>query len=317
VPELGNAVQDEGRQPAQPGTDHPWFPWSPLPARLPPQRWPEGATVAVSIVLDLGAVEWERPDEDFPVLPVGGRGPSPFPDVPRMSHREFGHRVGVFRLLEILTELDIVPAAAVDVLTAEHYPALMEHLAPAAGELLCAGLSASRPLTSRMTEDEERHYIDLSLRRIEAATGEAPAGWLSPEHSESSRTVGLLGEAGLRYVADWADDEQPYPMTGARGDLWSFPLSWELSDVAAMFLRQCDPWVWARSVREAFDRLCADGEDSGRVLALHLHPWLSGQAFRAGAVIDVLTHIRDSGRAWVACPREIVGWCRVSTTRAT
>lgn len=296
-----NIIDDAAGEPARPGYDHDWFGWSPLPER-PAPRWPDGARVAVSVVVHLGAVEWEHPDP--PVIPPpGGRGIGPAPDFPRMSHREFGHRVGIFRLLRILAGHGVAPAAVVDVLTAEHYPALMPHLLDAASEILAGGLSASRPVTGVMTADEERHYIGETLRRLGGALPTAPTGWLGPEHSESDRTPALLAEAGLRYVADWANDERPYPM---RDGLWCYPLSWELSDVSAMFLRQVSPSTWARSVIGAFDVLHAEG---GRVLGLHLNPWVTGQAFRAGAVDAVLRHIRGHDGVWFAGPGEVVDWC--------
>jgi allantoinase len=303
-----NVIDEAGGRPALPGPDHAWFSWSACTAR-PPVSWPGGARVAVSVVLDLGAVEWELPGENVTVAPLGGRGIAPYPDVPRMSHREFGHRVGVFRLLQILSDLDIKPAAAIDVLTAERYPRLVDHLRPVVGEFLAGGLSASRPITSLMTPDEEHHYIDTTLNRLEAALGSRPAGWLGPEHSESERTPALLAEAGLVYVADWGNDEQPYSMAGAGRDFWAFPLSWELSDVNAFFLREVSPAVYARSLKDAFAVLRADGETSGRVLGIHLHPWLAGQAFRAGGIKEALAAVSGAD-AWIATPLEIVDWCR-------
>lgn len=308
-----NVVGIDGRKPAEPGYDHAWFPWSPLPAR-PLMRWPGGAALAMSVVLDLGAVEWEH---DAPVVaPPGGRGPAPFPDVPRMSHREFGHRVGVFRLLQVLQELDVPVAAAVDVLTVEHYGRLMDHLRPATAEFIAAGLSASRPVTSRMSEPEERHYLRTSLDRLERGLGARPSGWLGAARGESSRTPALLAEAGVGYVADWCNDDQPYPLTGAGSDLWAFPLSWELSDLGAMHVRQVLPWRYAESVRAAVDQLCTEGGTTGRVLGLHLHPWLSGQAFRADAVAELLADARQDRRIWLATPGEVVDWCRGTGQRS-
>lgn len=304
----GNVTDVTGAQPAAPGYDHVWFPWSPLPAR-PPLVWPDGAHVAVSVVLDLGAVEWEETPPAVP--PVGGRGVGVYPDFPRMSHREFGHRVGIFRLLDMLHDLDIRPAAIVDVLTAEHYVEVIDHLRPAVGELVAGGLSASRPITSLMTEDEERHYIATSMDRLIDVLGVRPAGWRSPEHSESSRTPGLLAQAGLQYLLDWCNDDRPYPMS-AEGDVWAFPLSWELSDVAAVHIREVSAEDYGASLTEAFDVLSDEGATSGRVLALHLHPWLSGQPFRASAVYQALRHIHASGTAWITTPHEIVNWCRQS-----
>jgi allantoinase len=300
-----NAVDVATGRPALPGYDHTWFPWRPFSDR-PPTTWPDGARTAVSIVLHLGACEWEEPGSPAP-RPPGGRGIDVPPDVPRLSHREFGHRVGVFRLLWSLAELDIAPAAVLDVLTVEHYPALLEHLLPVAAEVLAGGLSASRPITSAMSEQEERDYVRSSLERLLAVVRGPVTGWLGPEHSESARTPALLAEAGLHYVADWANDDLPYPMLGAGSDLWAFPLSWELSDLSATYHRQVSPTRWAASVIEAFDVLHAEG---GRMLALHLQPWLSGQAFRITAVEAALRHVREASGVWLAPPGAIVEHCR-------
>jgi hypothetical protein len=288
-----------------PSGSHGWFSFSPLPNRQA-LSWPDGRNVAVSVVLDLRAVEWETPEHPPAIRPPGGRGIAPYPDFPRMGHREFGHRVGVFRLLDMMQSLGITPAAVVDVLTVEQYEPLVEHLQHGVSEFLAGGLSASRPITSRMAEDEEYHYIQSTLERLAARLGVTPVGWLGVEHNESARTPGLLARSGIGYVADWANDEQPFPMRG----LWSFPLSWELSDLRAMHERGVSAEDHGRSIEEAFEVLRVDGTRSGRVLALHLHPWVSGQAFRADALEQALTHLRASSDVWWAAPGEIVDWCR-------
>jgi allantoinase len=288
-----------------PSADHGWFAFSPIPDR-PPLSWPGGQSIAVSVVFDLRAVEWEEPENPPAIRPPGGRGVAPYPDFPRMGHREFGHRVGVFRLLEITRSLEIAPAAVIDVLTVEEYSPLLVHLQSQVSEFIAGGLSASRSITSLMSEDEERHYIATTLERLSGRLGQVPTGWMGPEHSESARTPGLLAEVGLEYVADWGNDEQPYPMDG----LWSFPLSWELSDLRAMHERGVSPEEFGRSVEEAFEVLRGEGARSGRVLALHLHPWVSGRAFRAEAVERALGRLRESADIWWAPPGQVVEWCR-------
>lgn len=294
-----------------PRTHHPWFDFSPLPERAPVEL-PRAEPLAVSVVIDLRAVEWERPGHPSPIPPPGGRGVAPYPDVPRMSHREYGHRVGIFRMLDILRRLEIRPAVVIDVLTVERYRPLLERLHGDVAEFVAGGISASRPITSHFTEDEERDYLGSSLERLERGLGSRPLGWLSPEHSESHRTPRLLDEFGIDYVADWGNDEQPYPMSGA-GALWAYPLSWELSDLAAMHLRESLPRTYARGVTEAVDELGRGPER--RVLGLHLHPWISGQPFRAGAIVEVLTHLARSPAVGLCTPQQAVAWYRAAHDR--
>ncbi len=281
--------------------DHSWFAYDPLPHRAQPTL-PHNAQVAVAIVVNVTATEWEHTAAPA-VQPAGGRGFQPPPDIPRLSHREFGHRAGIFRVLDALTALGITPAAVVDVLSAEQYPGLLERLLPNVSEVIAGGMSASRPITSLMTDDEEADYIASVQHRLAARTGTAPKGWLSPERSESTRTPGLLAQTGVKFVADWANDEQPYVMPGADG-LVAFPLSWELDDLNVFQLRGVSARDHAASITEACSVLAAS--DGPRVLALHLHPWLTGQAFRIEAITSALHAIRDRDDVWLASPSEII-----------
>lgn len=286
---------------AEPGYDHGWFPYSPLPAR--PGCSSEQTGLALSVIVDVRAAEWESP---APAVGVpGGRGPAPYPDFPRMSHREFGHRVGLFRLSAILRDAGVPWAAAVDVLTAEHYPRVLSLLQDEAAEILAGGLSASRAITSRMSEPEEDHYVAQTLDRLKRALGARPRGWMSPECSQSFRTPAILAGNGVEYVADWANDEQPYAVTGA-SYLWSLPVSWELSDLSTMFVRGVGPEAYASAVLEAVDVLAADSIRSPRTLCLHLHPWISGEPFRARAVRELLTQLASRKDVWWAPPGVVV-----------
>jgi peptidoglycan/xylan/chitin deacetylase (PgdA/CDA1 family) len=222
-----------------------------------------------------------------------------------MSHREFGHRAGLFRLAAILREAAVPWAAALDVLTAEHYPRVLSLLQDQAAEILAGGLSASRAITSLMSDPEEDDYVVQTLDRLEQAIGSRPRGWMSPQGSQSFRTPGILARNGVAYVADWANDEQPYAVAGA-GDLWSLPVSWELSDLSSMFVRGVGPKAYAAAVLDAVDVLAADSVWSPRMLCLHLHPWLSGEPFRARAVRELLAQLTSREDLWWATPAAIV-----------
>lgn len=294
---------------AEAGYDHGWYRFSALPSR-PGFRWPEGKKAAVAILLDVRAAEWEH--ESPPVPVPGGRGQAPFPDFPRLSHREFGHRVGVFRLVQLLAELGLPWTAVVDVLTVEHYPAVVEHVIRPAAETVAGGLSASRPITSLMTKEEEAHYVAMTLERLEHAIGRQPHAWMGPGWSESHRTPSILAAAGLEVVLDFANDEQPYPFAGAE-PLWCVPVSWELSDVAAVFDRDVDPEVYADSIAVAVERLVADARTGARLLCLHVHPWLSGEPFRTRALRRVLRGLAERDDLWWTTPSALADHARTVT----
>ncbi len=296
------------------GMDHPHHEWSPITTR-PTLRWPHDAQVALCVILSLEHMEWEPPATAFQVANLaGGSAPRAFPDYARVSHREYGHRVGIFRLLDILDKHGITATIAMDAMTAENYPYLVRHCLDRGCEIIGHGVSVSRMITSNMSEQDERDYIQSSIDALARATGSAPHGWLGPEYGESDRTPRLLAEAGIRYVCDWANDEQPYPMTVGGSPFYALPLLYELDDVAALAQRKVTVADYQRRLIESYEVLRDDGAVTGRLLALHWRPWLIGQPFRVAAVDRALARIMEQGGVWPATGSEIIEWYRSQLT---
>jgi peptidoglycan/xylan/chitin deacetylase (PgdA/CDA1 family) len=290
--------------------DHEHYDWSPLSKRGA-LRWPDNARVALCVIVNLEHMEW-RPPEGSYQLPslAGGLDPRPFPDYARLSHREYGHRVGIFRVLDVLERHRIPPTVAMDVLTAEHYPYLVRHCRQGGCEIIGHGISVSRMITSRMSEAEERQYLQEAVDRLTRAVGTTPVGWLGPEYGESARTPQLLAEIGMRYVCDWPNDEQPYRMTARQGELFALPIMLELDDVNALWYRRLAIDRYAELLVESFERLYRDGAHSGRLLVLNLHPWLIGQPFRIGYLERALGAMVRRQGVWAANGATIVDWYR-------
>ncbi|HEX2277134.1 MAG TPA: polysaccharide deacetylase family protein [Candidatus Tectomicrobia bacterium] len=292
------------------GMDHEHYEWLPLSKRGV-LRWPEQARVALCALVNLEHTEWQPPGGSVQVVtPVGGLAVRPFPDYTRLSHREYGHRVGIFRVLDVLDKYGIKATVAMDALTAEHYPYLVRHCLQRGCEIIGHGMSASRMISSKMSEQDERDYIQTSIQALKRATGQAPAGWLGPEYGESARTPQLLAQAGLRYVCDWTNDEQPYRMKTAEGELFSLPIMLELDDLHAMGDRRVPVTRYADMLREGFERLYRDGARNGPLLVLHLHPWLSGQPFRIRYLDGALGAMLRRQGVWAAQGAEIIDWYR-------
>jgi peptidoglycan/xylan/chitin deacetylase (PgdA/CDA1 family) len=230
--------------------------------------------------------------------------------VTRWSHREYGHRVGIFRLLETLKTYGIIATVAMDALTAEHYPYLVRHCQSQGCEIIAHGVSVSRIITSHMTEQDERAEIRTSLDALTRATGTAPLGWLGPEYGESTRTPELLAQAGIRYVCDWVNDEQPYPLNTSQGDLLALPITLPVDDVNALWDRRVPIQRYVEMLKESFDTLYHNGAANGRLLILNLHPWLIGQPFRVRYLRAALDYITRRQGVWVATGGEITEWYR-------
>ncbi len=293
------------------GMDHGHHDYYPLNSNRPALRWPNDCRMALCVVVSLDVMEWVTPTDGYQLPSLAGSyGPSPFPDVTRWSHREYGHRVGVFRLLEALQRHGIKATVAMDVLTAENYPFLVQHCKSLGCEIIAHGISASRVISSQMNEEDEHAYIASSLERLSRVTGETARGWLGQEYGESERTPQLLADAGLEYVCDWVNDDQPYTMNAGEGSLCALPITLPLDDVASLWERRIPVSRYVQMVKETFDALYEEGAKNGTMIVLNLRPWLSGQPFRVRYLNEALSYMLGHEGVWCATGSEIVDWYR-------
>ena len=288
------------------GMDHEHHEWSPINTRSK-LSWPGDARVALCVIITLEHTEWEPPEGSFSADQAGGLGVRPFPDYPRFSHREYGHRVGIFRVLDVLERLGIRPTVAMDSQTAEGYPYLVKHCLARGCEIIGHGVSGSQMISGDMSVEEETEFIRTAIDVLKKATGSAPKGWFGTDYGESERTPGLLAKAGIDYVCDWVNDEQPYPM---KDGLFALPAMLEMDDLFTMSTRRVTMGRYAQSIKDGFDTMYRDGVANGRLMTINLHPWLVGQPFRIGYLEDALGHIMGHEGVWAASGSEIIDWYR-------
>lgn len=289
------------------GMDHAHYEWSSIVER-PPLRWPHNARLAVCAIVVLEHIEWQPPagSVQAPTLYTQLAIQRPIPEAWSVSHREYGHRVGIFRVLDVLEKHGIRPTIAIDAMTAQNYPWLVEHCRKRGCEFIARGISASRMITSRMSESEERGYIEESLAAVRNATGAQPQGWSGPEYGESIRTPQLLAAAGVRYVCDWCNDEQPYRMQTGTGELYALPAMLDLDDAFALRDRKFRIDEYCQQLKDAAATMYREADTSGRVLVITLHPWLMGQPFRSEFLEEALGDIMRPQGVWGASGAEII-----------
>ena len=159
------------------GMDHPHYPWLPLPKR-PPLRWPEGAQVALCVVVNLEHMEWMPSEGSY-----WSSGPCPGASATGLFRTTLGSRIestgigwGFFGCLDALEAAGIRPTIAMDLLTAQNYPFLVEHCLGRGAEIIAHGVSVTRMITEKMGESEEREYIAKCLEGMREATGTTPQG---------------------------------------------------------------------------------------------------------------------------------------------
>jgi len=290
------------------GMDHEHHQWSPISTRGK-LSWPDNAKVALCVIITLEHTEWEPPEGSFSADQAGGLGLRPFPDYPRFSHREYGHRVGIFRVLDTLERLKIKATVAMDTQTAEGYPYLVKHCQDRGCEIIAHGVSGSQMISGHMSTEEEAGFIRSSLDAMKQATGSAPRGWFGTDYGESERTPVLLREAGIDYLCDWVNDEQPYPMANG---LVALPTMLEMDDLFALSNRRVEIERYCQSLKDGFDVMYRDGAENGRLMTINLHPWLVGQPFRIGYLEEALAHIMGHQGVWSASGSEIIDWFRAN-----
>lgn len=281
----------------RPGMDHSHYAYSALPAREP-LRWPEGSPLALWVILYLEDWELQPPADSYRPPGIHGVRESHFPDYRTFSHREYGNRVGVFRVLELLDELGLRPTVAVNSSVCERLPRVLRECLDRGWEIAAHGTHATRMITSRMSEEQEREHIGGAIQAIASATGRRPQGWIGQEFGESTRTPELVAQAGMAYIADWPNDDQPYPTR--HGDLVSLPQQPNWDDVQLLWLRQLPSTRYPALLAEACDVMLEEGATQARMLTVGIHPWLSGQSHRIRYLRSGLTDIARRAGVWNA-----------------
>ena len=275
------------------------FPYSPIIHR-PPLHWPNGAHVALWVIPN---IEFFALNEKVPAG-SGGTG-APVPDIPSWSARDYGNRVGVFRLMGVLDRHGIRATVALNSELCAEHPEIIAEGNKRQWEWMGHCESNTRRLNEAPPGEEPR-IIKNALAAIAQGTGTRPCGWLGSGLQETWDTLDLLADAGCDYVCDWTNDDQPYIMMldGGR-TLVSVPYSHEINDKPAFekFHRTADEF--RDMICRQFDVLYREGATSGRVMAIALHPYLTGVPHRIDALDAALGHICRHAHVWKATGSEI------------
>jgi peptidoglycan/xylan/chitin deacetylase (PgdA/CDA1 family) len=290
------------------GYDHELYPYAPLHMR-PLLHWPDGKTVAVWLCV---SVEW------FPITPADkpfrapGHMQTAYPDYRHYTARDYGNRVGVYRLLDAFAKAGITASFAVNAEIAERYPVLAQDIAGAGHEIIAHSTDMNGGIASTLPREEEAALITAALDRLKAATGARPRGWLSIARSQSFATHELLKQAGLDYCCDWVNDELPWAFNNG---LINLPLNHELSDRQILNVQQQSIDSYAEQVLDAHDWLAGEARASGggRMLPLHLTPYITGLPYRMDAFEGLLANLKARPETWFARGADIIDAFRSNT----
>jgi len=277
------------------GVDHDFYPWSNLFERAP-LTWPSGKAVAVAIVVDL---EW------FPIVPndkpfrAPGHMATPYPDYRHYTSREYGTRVGFYRMLDSFAKVGARVSVAANGAVAARYPQVIADGRAVGHEIVAHSTDMNGTIATGLPEDEERALIVASLDALEKNAGLRPKGWLSIARSQSFNTPRLLAEAGVTYMCDWVNDELPYRFDTSAGSLVNVPINHELSDRQIITVQQNSVDSYIEQMQDAYRLLASEASrcGGGRMLPLNVTPYVMGLPYRMGAFERLLAWLADQSDA--------------------
>lgn len=240
----------------------------------PPLRLPGGARLVLWPIVNLEVWDIGRP-MPRQVLPAP-TGATLLPDVPHWSWHEYGMRVGVWRFFDLFRRHGVKPTLALNARVCEDYARVAEEARREGWEFMGHAYD-QMPMHKH---DDQKAMIRRAMDIIETFTGKRPVGWLGPGLTQTYETPDLLTEAGVKYIGDWVHDDEPDVIRTASGPLVTLPYSVELNDITMMIVQHHESDYLLRRVIDAFDRLYAEGERRAKVMAVAIHPYISGQPHR-------------------------------------
>lgn len=293
-------------------TQFPRYDYAPI-ARRQPLRFPGGKRIAVMPYLNVQHFPADRPEMVHALVPATANFQ---PDILNTTWRDYGMRVGIWRLLEMLERHGLRASALLNREVCHEYPAVVEEGNRQRWEWLASSQHGSSYLNG-LPQADELALIRAVVDGIAADTGQRPRGWLTPCFSESAHTPDLLAEAGIEYLCDYTCDDQPFPLKVRNGSLVALPYSLEINDIAAFLVAGVTAEDFGAMIRDQFDVLYREGAQNGRVLAICLHTFLVGQPFRAKHLDAALGYVMQHPDVWAPTAGELYDWYRAAQVGVT
>jgi len=277
------------------------LPYEPISQR-PKLKLPDGKRVAVWTIVN---VENWSPASSMPRTVLSPPMGQPLlPDIPNWAWHEYGMRVGFWRFLDALNARNLKASFAVNGTAFKVYEAACRAALDAGWDFVGHGY-IQRPM--HKVEDQKKAIAD-TIEAIRAFTGGAPRGWESPGLTETEETLDLLAEAGIEYVCDWCLDDQPVSLATRAGPIVSVPYTVELNDVVITAVQgHRSDEIYRRGV-DQFDRLYAEGSENARVMAISIHPYLTGAPHRIKYLEMLYDYILGHEGVAMMTGTEILDW---------
>jgi peptidoglycan/xylan/chitin deacetylase (PgdA/CDA1 family) len=294
--------------------DHLHYDYSALPKRGP---LPLAPRLHIFAVIYLEHWDFEAPEDSLRDPRFVGEFGSFNPDYRSWTQREYGLRIGIFRLIDLLRDAGIQAVVAANSLALSRVPKALEELKSSQAQWVAHGVAATRLMHANMTLAAQREHIDVSLKALLHHTGQPAQGWLSQDAGTTPHTFGLLADAGISYTLDWGNDDQPYwmlPAGACQKRLLAIPLSSEWDDVQGQWFRPVEASQHAAQIVQAATQMrneCNVHERSA-VMGLGLHPWVWGMPSRIRYLREMISQLRQMQDVEFSTPEKIHAQCAVT-----
>ncbi|MGJ3249843.1 MAG: polysaccharide deacetylase family protein [Elainellaceae cyanobacterium] len=281
--------------------NHGRYSYSPIISRTD-YSWENNARLAVYVALNVEHFEFGQ--GLGATLAPGG----PQPDVLNYAWRDYGNRVGVWRLLDLFNEVSLPVTLVVNSEIYDYCPEVVAAFRNRGDEIIAHGRTNSER-QSTMSEQEEQVLVKDVRDTLAAHEGRSPAGWLGPWIAQSQYTPDLLKEAGYQYMLDWCCDDQPIWFKTRSGPILSIPYPQEINDIPAIAVRKIGAAEFADMIIDNFDEMLSQSQHQPLVCGIALHPYVVGQPFRLRQLRRALRHIVDHAQQiWLTHPGAIASY---------
>ena len=270
----------------------------------PPLALPGGARMIIWTIVNVEEWDIERPMPRSVLSPPMGQ--PLMPDLPNWAWHEYGMRVGFWRLLDCLKRFDIPVTLAINGSVCATYPRVASAALEAGWEFIGHGFN-QRPM--HQIEDE-LEVINQTIEAIRSFTGRVPRGWESPGLTETFDTIDHLAAAGIEYVADWVLDDQPVEIATKDGSVLSIPYTVETNDITMIALQQHESREIFERTKAQFDQLYQESSEITRIMAISLHPYITGAPHRIGQLETFLSYLNDKPGVLMWTGEQILDWYR-------
>ena len=282
--------------------DNTLYSFSALPNR-PRLELPDGKRLALYVVIAV-----ERYSFDAPGMSIAPHAAHFKPDPINYGWRDYGPRVGIWRLMDLFERFDVPVTAALNSDACEAFPDVISEGNKRNWRWVAHG-TRNNNVHQNMDPQEELALLETITETITAATGQRPRGWIGPILSETFDTPRLLKELGYDHVLDWgAADDQPFFLDQGEGSLVSVPYALELNDATLFVGRNFPARDYEQALIDQFEVLYREGQADARVMNISLHPWIAGQSFRIQYLENVISHITGHDDVWLTTSDAITDW---------